>query len=229
MPPHGPVHRDELRRRGGRDQEDHRERRLLLGGADAATSTTPSRTIPAAIDALFKKRAIERIEEWLALADERLAGKNTDVYICPGNDDWWEIDDMIAQLQVAHALRRHDRASSRTTPWSRRPAPIPPPGTPPARVRRTSSPSTSTGSAAGSATSPKDFENVIFNFHVPPVRLFARPLSQARRQHAHGRRGEDPRRQRRGEAGDREVPAARSACTGTSTSRAAPRRRAARS
>jgi Icc-related predicted phosphoesterase len=41
----------------------------------------------AAIDALFKKRAIERIEEWLALADERLAGKNTAVYICPGNDD----------------------------------------------------------------------------------------------------------------------------------------------
>ena len=53
------------------------------------------RNDPAAIDALFKKRATERIEEWLALADERLAGKNTDVYICPGNDDWWEIDGMI--------------------------------------------------------------------------------------------------------------------------------------
>ncbi len=40
-----------------------------------------------AVDALFKKRAIERLEEWLALANERLAGTDTPVYICPGNDD----------------------------------------------------------------------------------------------------------------------------------------------
>ncbi len=35
MPPHGSVHRDELRRRDGGHQEDHRERRLLLGRADS--------------------------------------------------------------------------------------------------------------------------------------------------------------------------------------------------
>ena len=123
---------------------------------------------PAAIDALFKKRAIERIEEWLALADERLAGKNTDVYICPGNDDWWEIDDMIAELQVAQALRRHDRGVRGLHHDLFAPAPTPPLGTLPARGPKTSSPTYLEGLCQRVGTSPKDFENVIFNFHVPP-------------------------------------------------------------
>lgn len=121
----------------------------------------------AAIDALFKDRAISRIEEWLALADERLAGKSQSVYICPGNDDWWEIDDMIAQSK---SLRPCDDmivefdgytmvSSSRSnpTPWD---------------TPRESSEEELTAYLESLCqrvgTSPKDFENVIFNFHVPP-------------------------------------------------------------
>ena len=121
----------------------------------------------AAIDLLFKKRAVERIEEWLHLADERLADKNTDVYICPGNDDWWEIDDMIASSK---SLKPCDDmivkfsdytmiSSSRSnpTPWD----------TP----RESSEEELATyldGLCRRVGSSPKDFENVIFNFHVPP-------------------------------------------------------------
>jgi Icc-related predicted phosphoesterase len=122
---------------------------------------------PAAIDALFKKRAIERIEEWLQLADERLAGKSTRVYICPGNDDWWEIDDMIAQsrslLPCDDMVVEFDGyvmvSSSRSnpTPWD-----TPREGPEEELAEYLDSLCRRVGD------SPKDFENVIFNFHVPP-------------------------------------------------------------
>jgi len=121
----------------------------------------------AAIDRLFKERAILRVEEWLALADERLAGKNHAVYICPGNDDWWEIDDMIAASKsllpcddmIVEFADYTMVSSSRSnpTPWD---------------TPREESEETLTeyleGLCQRVGTSPKDFENVIFNFHVPP-------------------------------------------------------------
>jgi Icc-related predicted phosphoesterase len=122
---------------------------------------------PAAIDKLFKKRAIERVEEWLALADERLPGKNTSVYICPGNDDWWEIDDMIAQSKTLHpcdgmTVEFDDYvmlscSRSNPTPWD-----TPREESEEALTEHLEELCQKIGS------SPKDFENVIFNFHVPP-------------------------------------------------------------
>jgi uncharacterized protein len=122
---------------------------------------------PAAIDKLFKQRAIRRIEEWLELADERLAGKSQIVYICPGNDDWWEIDDMIASSK---SLRPCDDmvvefegytmvSSSRSnpTPWDT-----------PREGPEDELTAYLEGLCQRVGHSPKDFENVIFNFHVPP-------------------------------------------------------------
>jgi Icc-related predicted phosphoesterase len=120
-----------------------------------------------AIDSLFKERATTRIEEWLELADDRLAGKNHRVYICPGNDDWWEIDDMIAQSKSLHpcddmivefdGYTMVSSSRSNPTPWD---------------TPRESSEGELTeyleGLCQRVGTSPKDFENVIFNFHVPP-------------------------------------------------------------
>jgi uncharacterized protein len=122
---------------------------------------------PAAIDALFKKRAIERIEEWLSLADERLAGKNTDVYICPGNDDWWEIDGMIERSKSL--LPCDDRvvkfgdfemlscSRSNPTPWDT-----------PREFPEDELATYLEQLCLKVGSSSKDFENVIFNFHVPP-------------------------------------------------------------
>ncbi len=122
---------------------------------------------PAAIDALFKQRALQRIEEWLQLADERLAGRPTKVFVCPGNDDWWEIDDMIARSQTL--LPCDDQvvefdgyvmvSSSRSnpTPWD-----TPREGPEDELTAYLDSLCRRIGD------SPKDFENAIFNFHVPP-------------------------------------------------------------
>lgn len=46
-------------------------------------------------DALFKRLALERMKEWMDLADERLQGSGLKVYMAPGNDDALEIDSII--------------------------------------------------------------------------------------------------------------------------------------
>jgi len=45
---------------------------------------------------LFRRLALERLTEWMALADERLSGSGIKVYMAPGNDDVLEVDDIIA-------------------------------------------------------------------------------------------------------------------------------------
>jgi Icc-related predicted phosphoesterase len=120
-----------------------------------------------AIDALFKRRAIERIEEWLQLADERLAGKKTTVYICPGNDDWWEIDDMIAESGSLRPWRRHGGGVQRlhdgvVVPFQSH-----------ALGHASEGPEDELAEYLDAlcrrvGSSPKDFEQTIFNFHVPP-------------------------------------------------------------
>ncbi|MBN1629588.1 MAG: metallophosphoesterase [Thermoleophilia bacterium] len=121
----------------------------------------------AAIDALFKKRAVERIEEWLTLADERLAGKDTTVFICPGNDDWWEIDDMIIRSKTLRpcddtvvefdGFKMVSSSRSNPTPWG-----TPREGPEEELTEYLEQLCQKVGN------SPRDFENVIFNFHVPP-------------------------------------------------------------
>ncbi len=50
---------------------------------------------PKKIDELFKELVLQRMKEWIALADERLVGTPYKVYMAPGNDDYFEIDKII--------------------------------------------------------------------------------------------------------------------------------------
>jgi Icc-related predicted phosphoesterase len=50
---------------------------------------------PKKLDALFKQLMLQRLREWIALADERLAGTSYKVYMAPGNDDHLEVDQVI--------------------------------------------------------------------------------------------------------------------------------------
>jgi Icc-related predicted phosphoesterase len=52
----------------------------------------------ARIDALFDALAKERLREWVRLAEERLAGTATRVYLCGGNDD---TDEVLSALHEA--------------------------------------------------------------------------------------------------------------------------------
>ena len=55
---------------------------------------------PKKVDALFKQLMLQRLKEWIALADERLAGTNYKVYMAPGNDDHFEVDQVIEDSAV---------------------------------------------------------------------------------------------------------------------------------
>ncbi len=50
---------------------------------------------PKKLDSLFNQLMLERLKAWIALADERLAGSEFKVYMAPGNDDHFEVDEVI--------------------------------------------------------------------------------------------------------------------------------------
>jgi len=81
-----------------------------------------------ASDELFAEQVIETLERWMAYADDKLAGTGISCYVCPGNDDIFEVDDVIASSKsVMHAEGKviqldenHEMVSSgwsNPTPW----------------------------------------------------------------------------------------------------------------
>ena len=55
-------------------------------------SNTPGRS-----DELFLKEALNTMQRWMEYADNKLNGTNLRCFVCPGNDDMFEIDDVIKQ------------------------------------------------------------------------------------------------------------------------------------
>jgi Icc-related predicted phosphoesterase len=61
---------------------------------------------------LFQEKMLETVETWMRLADERLAGTGIRVFCCPGNDDQFEIDEIIENaktVELAEGSRDRDR------------------------------------------------------------------------------------------------------------------------
>ena len=54
---------------------------------------------PQAADDFFHEQMLRRVEEWIALADERLADAPVRFFVCPGNDDQFEIDEVVANAK----------------------------------------------------------------------------------------------------------------------------------
>ncbi|MGH2595433.1 MAG: metallophosphoesterase family protein [Actinomycetota bacterium] len=54
----------------------------------------------ARIDELFRRLVLERAQEWVTEADEKLAGSGVRVFVSGANDDFLEVDDVIARSQV---------------------------------------------------------------------------------------------------------------------------------
>jgi uncharacterized protein len=77
---------------------------------------------------VFKEVAVAEMRRWAALAEERLAGTPTRLYVAPGNDDFWEIDEALRggeAVQFAEGQRfrideHHElivTGYSNRTPW----------------------------------------------------------------------------------------------------------------
>lgn len=118
---------------------------------------------PKKVDALFKQLMMERLKEWIALADERLAGSNYKVYMAPGNDDHFEVDQVIEDSAAIIncnnknvMLGEHEMITfcwANPTPWN----------TPREKPDEELEPM-----LEELCTTVKDKSSAIFNFHAPP-------------------------------------------------------------
>ena len=86
-------------------------------------SSTPGRS-----DELFLQEVTKTLERWMEYADQKLAGTGIRCYVCPGNDDVFEVDAVIARLEsrdpaegkVIQLDEHHEMVSSgwsNPTPW----------------------------------------------------------------------------------------------------------------
>ena len=118
---------------------------------------------PKKVDALFKELMLSRLKEWIALADERLAGTAYKVYMAPGNDDHFEVDQVIEDsAAIVNCNNRnvpvgdHEMITfcwANPTPWN----------TPREKPDEELEPMLEELCAL-----VKDKPNAIFNFHAPP-------------------------------------------------------------
>jgi Icc-related predicted phosphoesterase len=83
---------------------------------------------PGRMDALFMDQVLGTMQRWMEYADSKLAGTGIRCYVCPGNDDVFEIDAVIAaskcvrsvEGQVVELDEHHEMANSgwsNPTPW----------------------------------------------------------------------------------------------------------------
>jgi Icc-related predicted phosphoesterase len=118
---------------------------------------------PALVDARFKAEMLGQVERWMALADERLAGKGTKCIVSPANDDIFEIDPIIDAAKLVDlgesnlidldGLALVSTGWANPTPWNTfRELPEPE-----LRAR-----------IDGLVADVPDKRRAIFNFHAPP-------------------------------------------------------------
>ena len=118
---------------------------------------------PLEVNRLFNELMMQRLKEWIILADERLAGSSYKVYMAPGNDDHFEVDQVIEDSAVIVncnnkniMVGEHEMVTfswANPTPWN----------TPREKPDEELEPM-----LEALVAKVNDKSNAIFNFHVPP-------------------------------------------------------------
>jgi len=115
------------------------------------------------VDERFKNEMLGQVERWMALADERLAGKRIRCVVSPANDDMFEIDPIIDAAQLVDLgesnLIQLDGFSMVSTGWAN-----PTPWNTFRELPEDELRARIDGLVAGVA----DRARSIFNFHAPP-------------------------------------------------------------
>lgn len=121
----------EERTAGTRDEREGLERAIRMNGFYPLELTPEEhgamREDAAVREALFEKAMVDELERWVNLADERLGETRVAVYVMPGNDDPWFVDDVIKRSRTVIAcdgqvvqVGTHEMIScgfSNRTPW----------------------------------------------------------------------------------------------------------------
>ncbi len=122
-------------------------------------SSTPGRS-----DALFLDQVMATVSRWMDYADAKLAGTGIRCFVCPGNDDVFEIDAVIAasktvrsvEGQVIQLDEHHEMVSSgwtNPTPWN---------------THREEPDEALLARIEAVIAQAKNPGNAVFNFHAPP-------------------------------------------------------------
>jgi uncharacterized protein len=122
-------------------------------------SSTPGKS-----DALFLDMVLATLNRWMEYADNKLAGTGIRCYVCPGNDDVFEIDPAIAasktvrsvEGQVIQLDEHHEMVSSgwtNPTPWD---------------THREEPDEALLSRIEAVIAQAKNPSNAVFNLHAPP-------------------------------------------------------------
>jgi Icc-related predicted phosphoesterase len=125
----------------------------------AEISTTPGRS-----DEIFLGFVLDTMQRWMDYADQKLAGTGVKCYVCPGNDDWFEIDQVISSAKsvetiegkIIHLDEHHEMINtgwSNPTPWN---------------THREESEVDLRKRIEAMISELKDIPNSVFNLHSPP-------------------------------------------------------------
>jgi Icc-related predicted phosphoesterase len=116
--------------------------------------------------ALFHEKMLATVEKWMRLADERLGGSGVRVFCCPGNDDQFEVDEIIADARTVELAEGRvvdvDGYQMVSTGWANR--------TPWETYREEDEPQLRERLERAIAQVTAPAERTIFSFHCPPYR-----------------------------------------------------------
>lgn len=117
------------------------------------------------LQALYTREVLRRLEEWVSLADERLAKTNVRCFMCPGNDDDFAVDEILSsssRIEVAEGrvIDIGDGYQMLSTGWAN--------VTPWATHREESEEKLALRIQSMIDDATADPERLVFNFHCPP-------------------------------------------------------------
>lgn len=119
---------------------------------------------PAGQDQLFRDLINERLREWMSYAEDKLSGKEVQVFAAPGNDDFFEVDEILAASGIVTMLEQQvfqltDDHEILTTGWTN-PTPW--------NTERECSEEELEDRLSPMIDKVENMERCIFNIHVPP-------------------------------------------------------------
>jgi len=128
--------------------------RLAELDTDAATRT---RT--------FQQVMLDGVQRWMDMAKEKLAGSGVQIFVCPGNDDEMEVDDVIRKSEMVYLgegrVLEIDGFSMISTGWS---------NFTPWNTHREETEEKLGERIEAMASQVKDASKAIFNLHCPPFK-----------------------------------------------------------
>ena len=111
----------------------------------------------------FRQVMLEGVQRWMDLAEEKLAGTSVRIFVCPGNDDEFEVDDVIrnnkkvelgeGQVLDVGGFTMISSGWSNPTPWN---------------THREESEEKLAERIEAMASQVKDVRTAVFNLHCPP-------------------------------------------------------------